>query len=583
MITRTATPLQAKGGAFLVEDPSPGEIFTPEDLTEEHLAIAHTVDDFWVNEVEPHLEEIRQQKPGVALNILRKSAELGLTAIAIPEEFGGMEMDLPSVMIAGEHLAKDTSYGSWYSAHTGIGTLPVLFFGNEEQKRKYLPRLAKVEMLAAYALTEPLAGSDALAVRTRADLSPDGKYYVLNGQKMWITNGGAADLFTVFAKVGGEKFTAFLVERNFPGVTSGAEEHKMGIKGSSTTAVYFDNVKVPVENVLGAIGRGHIIAFNILNIGRLKLGPGALGAAKNVLAVCLKYASERKAFGSAIAEFGAIRHKLAEMAIRIYAVESMVWRVVGLIESQLAQTSKAEPKAVEEYAAECSMIKVYASEMLDYVVDEGVQIHGGYGYHQDYAVERAYRDSRINRIFEGTNEINRLLIPGMLLKRAARGQSPLMSAAQAALATTTGEADNAADADQETRLVHVAKKVALFTIGLASQRYGEELEKQQEVLMNISDIIMEVFAMESSLLRCRKLEASGRTTNAGEKCAVFLREAMDRIEISFRTVIGTCSDPNTLHKNLRVLRSLTSYDPLDAITLRRNIAGRLLSAGRYSV
>jgi len=583
MTTRTATPLQAKGGAFLVEARSPGEIFTPEDLTEEHLAIADTVDDFWVNEVEPHLEEIRQQKPGVALNILRKSAELGLTAIAIPEEFGGMEMDLPSVMIAGEHLAKDTSYGSWYSAHTGIGTLPVLFFGNEEQKRKYLPRLAKVEMLAAYALTEPLAGSDALAVRTRADLSPDGKYYVLNGQKMWITNGGAADLFTVFAKVGGEKFTAFLVERNFPGVTSGAEEHKMGIKGSSTTAVYFDNVKVPVENVLGAIGRGHIIAFNILNIGRLKLGPGALGAAKNVLAVCLKYASERKAFGSAIAEFGAIRHKLAEMAIRIYAVESMVWRVVGLIESQLAQTSKAEPKAVEEYAAECSMIKVYASEMLDYVVDEGVQIHGGYGYHQDYAVERAYRDSRINRIFEGTNEINRLLITGMLLKRAARGQLPLMSAAQAALATTTEEADNLADVDQETRLVHAAKKIALVTIGLASQRYGAELEKQQEVLMNISDIIMEVFAMESSLFRCRKVEASGKTTNAAEKCAVFLREAMDRIEISFRTIIGTCSDPNTLQQDLGVLRSLTSYDPLDAITLRRTIAGRLLSAGRYRV
>jgi alkylation response protein AidB-like acyl-CoA dehydrogenase len=583
MTAATATLLQAKGGAFLIEDRSPDEIFTPEDLTEEHLAIAHTVDDFWENEVEPHLEEIRQQKPGVALNILRKSAELGLTAIAIPEEFGGMEMDLPSVMIAGEHLAKDTSYGSWYSAHTGIGTLPVLFFGSEEQKRKYLPCLAKVEMLAAYALTEPLAGSDALAVRTRADLSADGKYYVLNGQKMWITNGGAADLFTVFAKVGGEQFTAFLVERNFPGVTSGAEERKMGIKGSSTTAVYFDNVKVPVENVLGAIGRGHIIAFNILNIGRLKLGTGALGAAKHVLAICLKYANERKAFGSAIAEFGAIQHKLAEMAIRIYAVESMVWRVVGLIESQLAQTSQTEPRAVEEYAVECSMIKVYASEMLDYVVDEGVQIHGGYGYHQDYAVERAYRDSRINRIFEGTNEINRLLITGMLLKRAARGQLPLMSAAQAALATTTEEADNAADADQETRLVHAAKKIALVTIGLASQRYGAELEKQQEVLMNISDIIMEVFAMESSLLRRRKLETSGIATNAAQKCAVFLREAMDRIEISFRTVIGTCSDPNALQKNLAALSSLANYDPLDAIALRRKIAGRLRSAGRYRV
>ena len=499
MTTATATPLQIKGGAFLIEDRSPHEIFTAEDLTEEHLAIGRTVDDFWANDVEPHLEAIRQQKPGVALGVLRKSAELGLAAIPIPERFGGMEMDLPSVMIAGEHLAKDTSYASWHSGHTGIGTLPVLFFGNEEQKRKYLPRLAKVELLAAYALTEPLAGSDALAVRTRADLTPDGKFYVLNGQKMWITNGGAADLFTVFAKVGGEKFTAFLVERSFPGVTSGAEEHKMGIKGSSTTAVFFDNVKVPVENVLGEIGRGHIIAFNILNIGRLKLGPGAVGGAKNVLAICLKYAKERKAFGSAIAEFGAIRHKLAEMAIRTYAVESMVWRVVGLIESQLAQSnheqhadSQSELKAVEEYAAECSMIKVYASEMLDYVVDEGVQIHGGYGYHQDYAVERAYRDSRINRIFEGTNEINRLLITGMLLKRAARGQLALIPAVEGVV-KGIGKVVPGESMNEESRLVHNAKNIALFTIGIAYQKYGTELEKQQEILMNISDITMEVF------------------------------------------------------------------------------------------
>ena len=582
MTTATATPLLARGGAFLIEDRSPHDIFTPEDLTEEHLAIARTVDDFWVNEVQPHLEEIRQQKPGVALTILRKSAELGLTAIPIPEKFGGMAMDLASVMIAGEHLAKDTSYASWYSAHTGIGTLPVLFFGNEEQKRKYLPRLTKVEMLAAYALTEPLAGSDALAIRTRADLTPDGKYYILNGQKMWITNGGAADLFTVFAKVAGEKFTAFLVERSFPGVTSGAEEHKMGIKGSSTTAVYFDNVKVPVENVLGEVGRGHIIAFNILNIGRLKLGPGALGAAKNVLAICLKYAKERKAFGSPIAEFGAIQHKLAEMAIRVYAVESMVWRVVGLIESQLAQSAQShgdaqtELKALEEYAAECSMIKVYASEMLDYVVDEGVQIHGGYGYHQDYAVERAYRDSRINRIFEGTNEINRLLITGMLLKRSARGHLGLIAAAQAALSGIMGESARVSAADEETRLVRSAKKIALLTIAIANERYAAELEKQQEILMNISDIIMEVFAMESSLLRSRKLPASGNT-NVADICAVFLREAMHHIEISSETVIGACSTPTTMHNNVAALRSLANCDPLDAIALRRNIARRLLA------
>jgi alkylation response protein AidB-like acyl-CoA dehydrogenase len=590
MTTAIATPLQAKGGAFLIEDRSPNEIFTAEDLNEEHLAIARTVDQFWTNDVEPHLEAIRLQKPGIALEVLRKAAELGLAAIPIPEKFGGMEMDLPSVMIASEHLAKDASYGSWHSSHTGIGTLPILFFGNEEQKRKYLPRLAKVELLAAYALTEPLAGSDALAVRTRADLSPDGKHYVLNGQKMWITNGGAADLFTVFAKVGGEKFTAFLVERSFPGVTSGAEEHKMGIKGSSTTAVYFDNVKVPVENVLGEIGRGHIIAFNILNLGRLKLGPGAVGGAKNVLAICLKYAKERKAFGSAIAEFGAIQHKLAEMGIRTYAVESMVWRVVGLIESRLAQSnddrnsdSQTELKAVEQYAAECSMIKVYASEMLDYVVDEGVQIHGGYGYHQDYAVERAYRDSRINRIFEGTNEINRLLITGMLLKRAARGQLALIPAIQAVLSGSARRETSFAGGDEETRLVHNAKEIALFTIGIAHQRYGAEFEKQQEIVMNISDIVMEVFAMESSLLRSRKLAASGKGANAANMCAVFLREAMDRIEISSRQVIGSSSDGKVLRENMTALRGFANYDPVDAIALRRNIAGRLLAAECYTV
>src|ERR1700757_4774951 len=336
MTTTAAVSPKISGGAFLIEEFSPDEVFTAEDLSQEHRAIARTVDEFWANDVEPHLEAIRQQAPGIALSVLRKSADLGLTAVAIPEKFGGMEMDLASVMIVGEHLGQDASYGSWHSAHTGIGTLPILFFGTEEQKQRYLPRLAKAEMLAAYALTEPLAGSDALAIRTRADLSQDGKHYILNGQKMWITNGGAADLFTVFAKVGGEKFTAFLVERDFPGVSSGAEEHKMGITGSSTTAVYLDNVPVPVENVLGEIGRGHVIAFNILNIGRLKLGPACVGGSKNVLAISLKYAKERKAFGKPIADFGMIRHKLAEMAIRIFAAESMTYRVVGQIEAQLA-------------------------------------------------------------------------------------------------------------------------------------------------------------------------------------------------------------------------------------------------------
>jgi alkylation response protein AidB-like acyl-CoA dehydrogenase len=590
MMESLAAPLvQAQGGAFLFEDRAPDDIFTFEDLSNEHLDIARTVDQFWANEVEPNLEGIRQQKPGLALSLLRKSAELGLAAIAIPERFGGMEMDLPSVMIASEHLARDGSYGSWHSAHTGIGTLPVLFFGTEEQKQRYLPRLASAELLAAYALTEPLAGSDALAVRTRADLSADGKCYLLNGQKMWITNGGAADLFTVFAKVGGDKFTAFLVERSLGGVSSGAEEHKMGMKGSSTTAVYFDNVKVPVENVLGEVGRGHVIAFNILNIGRLKLGAGALGGAKDVIAICLEYAKERKAFGTTIAKFGAIQHKLAEMAIRTYAVESMVWRVVGLIESQLRRSAQqrssrtsSELKAVEEYAAECSMIKVYASEMLDYVVDEGVQIHGGYGYHQDYAVERAYRDSRVQRIFEGTNEINRLLIAGLLLKRASRGQLPLLPAIQTLRNAPAGETTYTGEGE-ELRLVRNAKNTALLTIGMAQQRFREELEKQQEILTSLSDIIMETFAMESVLLRSQKLAASGKGANAADMTAVFLRDAMARVDVSARNVVGACSDGNLRQENMLALRRFVNYDPIDSIHLRRNLASRLLAAGSYLV
>jgi alkylation response protein AidB-like acyl-CoA dehydrogenase len=581
-----------KGAGFLIEESGAQDIFTPEDLSEEHLAVGHMVDQFWANEVEPNLPAIREKKPGVAMSVLRKSVELGLTGMAIPEEYGGMAMDLPSMMVTAERMGRDGSYGGWHSAHTGIGTLPLVYFGTPEQKQKYLPKLAKVEMLAAYALTEPLAGSDALAARTRADLAADGKHYILNGQKMWITNGGAADLFTVFAKVGGEKFTAFLVERNFPGVTSGAEEHKMGITGSSTTAVYLDNVPVPVENLLGEIGRGHVIAFNILNIGRLKLGPAGVGAAKNVLAICLKYAKQRKAFGSAIAEFGAIQHKLAEMAIRIFAAESMTWRVVGQIENQMHAASPGsadgtqELKAIEEFAAECSMIKVYVSEMLDYVVDEGVQIHGGYGYHQDYAVERAYRDSRINRLFEGTSEINRLVITGMPLKRAARGTLPLLDLARAVVQNDAQSGDARsleAAGDPELSLVRNAKKIALLTLGLAYERHGTKLEPQQEIILNMSDIIMEVLAMESSLLRSRKLAVAGGGANAADACAVYLRDAITRIEVSSRTVLSACAQGDELRRNLSRLRAYSAHEPVNSIELRRQIARRLLANERYTV
>ncbi|MFZ0135469.1 MAG: acyl-CoA dehydrogenase family protein [Candidatus Sulfotelmatobacter sp.] len=594
MTTLTEISGKTRGSAFLFEDALAAQVFTPEDLTEEHIAIGRMIDEFWASEVEPNLPAIREKQPGLALAVLRKSAELGLTGMTIPEEFGGMEMDLLSLMVAAEHMGRDASYAGWHSAHTGIGTLPIVYFGTLEQKKKYLPRLARMELLAAYALTEPLSGSDALAARTRADPSPDGKHYILNGQKMWITNGGAADLFTVFAKVGGEKFTAFLVERAFPGVSSGAEEHKMGIRGTSTTAVYLDNVAVPVENVLGEIGRGHVIAFNVLNIGRLKLGPASVGAAKNLLAICVKYAKQRKAFGSAIADFGAIQHKLAEMAIRIFVAESMTWRVAGLIESQLQarsaehrQSSVTEMQAVEEYAAECSMVKVFASEMLDYVVDEGVQIHGGYGFHQDYAVERAYRDSRINRLFEGTNEINRLVIMGMPLKRAARGQLPILEAARAVLSQgenpSSSDKKQSASETEEDRLVSNARKIFLLTLAIAHEKFGDQLEKQQEVIMNLSDIAMEVFAMESGLLRCKKLTSSGKRGNALDFCAVCLRDAIVRIEGFSRTVLSACSEGDILRKHLAAMRCYADHMPVNSIALRRQIAARLLSSERYTV
>jgi alkylation response protein AidB-like acyl-CoA dehydrogenase len=585
---------KTRGGAFLIEERTPAEIFTAEDLSDEHRAIARTADEFWNNEVTPRLEEIDHGNHDAAVQVLKKSAELGLTAILTPERYGGMELDLTSAMVAAEHLARDGSYSSWHGAHSGIGTTPLLLFGTEEQKQKYLPKLSSAEMIGSYCLSEPQAGSDALNVKTRADLSPDGKHYVLNGQKMWITNGGKADLYTVFAKVGGEKFTAFLVERKFNGVQPGAEEKKMGIKGSSTTAIFLDNVQVPVENVLGEIGRGHIIAFNILNLGRLKLGPFCVGGSKNILGISIKYAKERKAFGTTISQFGMIQHKLAEMAIRTFAAESISYRVVGQIEALLEGFSWSQPdasqvmmKAVEEFAAECSIVKVYGSEVLDYVVDEGVQIHGGYGFHQDYAVERAYRDSRINRIFEGTNEINRLLIPGIMLKRAAKGALPLVAAAQGVMSEIVGGPRSEDPVEEpladETRLARNAKKVALLLMGVAYQKYLAAIEQQQEVLAGIADVVMEAYAMESVTLRSRKLAQSGKGVQAVDMCRIFARDAMARIEMTGRSVLAACSEGDSLRGNLAVLRRFTKYEPVDAVAMRRQVARRLLDAERYTI
>jgi alkylation response protein AidB-like acyl-CoA dehydrogenase len=576
----TAVHTKTAGGSFLIEDQSPHDVFTPEDLTEEHHAIARTAREFFDKEVRPNVEKMQHGDFDLAVSLLRKAAALGLESVLTPERYGGMEMDLTSVMVVAEQFAGDGSFGGWHGAHAGIGTLPLLLFGTEAQKQKYLPKLSSCEMVAAYCLSEPQAGSDALAAKTRADLSPDGTHYILNGQKMWITNGGKADFFTVFAKINGEQFSAFLVERAFPGVSNGAEEKKMGIKGSSTTAVFFDNVAVPAENLLGEAGRGHIIAFNILNTGRLKLGGFAIGGTKNVLQISLAYAKDRKAFGTTISHFGMIRHKLAEMAIRIYATESMTYRVEGLIQSQLEGFSWNERdaarrmmKAVEEFAAECSIIKVYASEVLDYVVDEGVQIHGGYGYHQDYAVERAYRDSRINRIFEGTNEINRLLITGMLLKRAQQGRLGLVKAAKALMDEVLS--GPSAATSNNAGLVSNAKKIALLLMALAFEKFGLELEEQQEVIAGIADVVMEVFAMESAQLRSQK------NALAADICAVLLPDAMARIEMFARPVLAACAEGDALRANLAILRRFAKFEPVDSIALRRRIAERLLTAGRY--
>jgi alkylation response protein AidB-like acyl-CoA dehydrogenase len=580
-----------RGGEFLLRATSAGEVFTPEDFTEEHRAIARTTEEFWQSEVVPKLEAIQHQEAGVAVAVLRKSAELGLTSVVIPEEYGGMGMDFTSMMIVAEGVARDGSYSAWHGAHTGIGTLPILFFGTPEQKQQYLPKLATCEMIAAYCLSEAHAGSDALAARTTAQLTSDGKNYLLNGQKMWITNGGAADLYTVFAKVDG-KLTTFLVERSFGGVRQGAEEKKMGIKGSSTCAIYLDNVLVPVENLLGEVGRGHVIAFNILNLGRLKLGPFAVGGAKNVLAASLAYAQERVAFGKPISQFGMIQQKLAQMATYLFAAESISYRVEGMVSQAAGPLNWQEPeggarilKAAEEYAIECSFVKVFASEMLDFVVDEGVQIHGGYGYHQDYAVERAYRDSRINRIFEGTNEINRLLATGMLLKRAQKKQLPLVEAVlklQAQLLEPLS-AGSATQSSREQSQVEQARKIALLLLGLAYQRFGAAIEEQQEVLAGISDVMMNAFALESVVLRAAKMAARSTGRNAAAYVTLFSHDAMNTIERAATDIISFCSEGDTRRTNLAVLRKLTRREVANVIELRRQIANRLLEVKRYIV
>jgi alkylation response protein AidB-like acyl-CoA dehydrogenase len=570
------------GGGFLLETPQ--EIFTPEDFTDQHRLIAQTTEEFAVNEIVPNIEKMEHKDFSVTRALLKKAGELGLSSVDIPEAYGGLEEDKVTSAIIADHISQYAGFATSWGGHSGIGTLPIVYFGTDEQKKKYLPRLSAGEIVGAYALSEASSGSDALNCRARAQLSEDEKHYILNGEKMWITNAGFADLFTVFAKIDGEKFTAFLVERTFPGFSIGAEEHKMGIRGSSTCPIILNDCQVPVENLLGEIGRGHVIAFNILNIGRFKLGAMCVGGARVSLANSIAYAKQRKAFGKTILDFGLVREKLANMAVLIYTGESMVYRTVGMMDTALSEVDKSAPdaarqtlKAIEEYAVECSIIKVWASEMLDYVVDETVQIYGGYGFVEEYPAERAYRDARINRIFEGTNEINRLIISGFLLKRAASGQLPLLPAIKKLMdEVLSGPSSEEFEGPlaEELKVVAQAKKIGLFAAGAASQKYMQAIQDQQEIMGAIADMVIEIYAMESALLRAQKSTAQAAIV----KTQVYLSQGIEKIETAARKVLAAIAEGDTLRTQLAILRRLAKHDPYNTIGLRQQIAREMVDA-----
>jgi len=595
--TSSAPSVLISGGSFLLETRPPEDIFTPEDFSEQHVLIAQTAEEFAQKEIIPNIEKMEHKDFSVTRDLLKKAGDLGLSGVEIPETYGGMELDKVSAAVIADHIAKYAGFATTWGGHTGIGTLPLVYFGNDEQKKKYLPKLAAGEIVGAYALSEASSGSDALNCLSRAALSSDGKHYVLNGEKMWITNAGFANLFTVFAKVDGEKFTAFLVERNFPGFSIGAEERKMGIRGSSTCPIILNDCKVPVENVLGEIGRGHIIAFNILNIGRFKLGAMCVGGARESLNNAIGYAKQRKAFKKVIADFGLVREKLANMAMLIYVGESLVFRTVGMMDAALAAIDKSAAdaakktlKAIEEYAVECSIIKVWASEMLDYVVDETLQIYAGYGFVEEYPVERAYRDARINRIFEGTNEINRLIITGFLLKRATGGQLALMPAIKQLMDEVLSGPSVGDEVEgvlgEEQKLVASAKKLGLFAAGAATQKYMMQIEQQQEVMGAIADMVMEIYAMESALLRTMKIASAQGETAAALPVAmtrVYLSQAMDKIEASARKIIADVAEGDMLRTQMAILRRLAKHDPVNTIALRQQIAEKVIERGRYGL
>jgi alkylation response protein AidB-like acyl-CoA dehydrogenase len=598
MATTTAVPqTRISGGGFLLEERKTDEVFTPEDFTEQHLLIGQTAEEFALNEIVPNIEKMEHKDFSITRDLLKKAGELGLSSAEIPEAYGGLEMDKVTAAVIADHIAKYAGFATTWGGHTGIGTLPIVYFGTEEQKKKYLPRLAAGEIVGAYALSEASSGSDALNCRARAELSKDEKHYILNGEKMWITNAGFADLFTVFAKVDGEKFTAFLIEKSFPGFSMGAEEHKMGIRGSSTCPIILNDCKVPAENMLGEIGKGHVIAFNILNVGRFKLGAMCVGGARLSLENAIGYAKQRKAFGKVIADFGLVREKIANMAVGVYTGEALVYRTVGMMDVALSEVDKASPdaaketrKAIEEYAVECSIIKVWGSEMVDYVVDETVQIYGGYGFVEEYPAERAYRDARINRIFEGTNEINRLIITGFLLKRAMSGQLPLMPAIKKLMDEVLSGPSLSEDFEGplagERKLVMSAKKLGLFVAGAATQKYMQTIQDQQEVMGAIADMVIETYAMESAVLRAQKIAEHNGEAAASLPIAmtrVYLSQAMEKVEAAAKKVISAVADGDMLRTQLAILRRLAKHEPFNTIELRQQIAQKVIERGKYTL
>jgi len=585
-----------KGAEFIIREQEANDVFIPEELNEEQLMFRNMTFDFIKSKIWPKVDDIDKQlkNPELIPQLLGEAGELGMLGAGVPVDYGGMGVDFVTESVLSEELGKSLSFGVAVAAHTGIGTLPILYFGTEEQKQKYLPRLASGELKASYCLTEPDSGSDALAAKTKAVL--DGDEYVLNGQKMWITNAGFADLFIVFAKVDGEHFTGFIVERGTPGLTLGDEEVKLGIKGSSTRQVFLENVRIPRTNLLGEVGKGHKIAFNVLNIGRFKLGAMVMGGSKQVTEVAVQYANERKQFGVPISSFGAIQHKLAEMAVRTFACESATYRVADLIRDQITALKdqgmapeEAKLKAAEEFNVECALLKVLGSEVLDYVVDEAVQVFGGTGYSEEYPVARYYRDSRINRIFEGTNEINRMLAVGQVLKKALKGELDLMGPAmqiQEELMSIPdfGDDDDSHPLAAEKKYVANAKKAILMVAGAAAQKFMMELEKQQEILMNIADMALFVFTMESAVLRTEKLIAMKGEEAAEaqlELTRCYLSDAMERVHMAGKHAVCGFAEGDELRMMLIGVKRFTKTDPYNTIALRKQIAKRLIEAGEY--